>query len=273
MENNYLQHYGIAGMKWGVRRYQNADGSYTSAGRDRYGIKGYARDRMSAISNYRNRNRGIQDGYDREIGRIESRYKKGQSLSPSDLKRQSYAERRANSSWNDSRKQYRSDVKSANSKLTSDVKSRAANMKARMNTPEFKANARKVATVGGAVIASALAAYGGYKVAKAIQGKSYDKAYNAAKNWLSSSMGQRASSMSISQLKGHNQEVERVSKQLAQEASKNMRSVLSTLKGYDPTKAGIVNMYDQSNVNFVAEALGYLDSEARSNASYLRNFL
>lgn len=34
---NYLAHYGILGMKWGVRRYQNADGSLTSAGKERYG--------------------------------------------------------------------------------------------------------------------------------------------------------------------------------------------------------------------------------------------
>ena len=34
--NNYLQHYGIKGMKWGVRRYQNKDGSLTSAGKKRY---------------------------------------------------------------------------------------------------------------------------------------------------------------------------------------------------------------------------------------------
>lgn len=34
----YLAHHGIKGMKWGVRRYQNFDGSYTSAGRKRYGF-------------------------------------------------------------------------------------------------------------------------------------------------------------------------------------------------------------------------------------------
>lgn len=31
-----LQHHGIKGMKWGVRRYQNEDGSYTSTGKARY---------------------------------------------------------------------------------------------------------------------------------------------------------------------------------------------------------------------------------------------
>lgn len=36
MEND-LYHYGTKGMKWGVRRYQNHDGSLTSAGKKRYG--------------------------------------------------------------------------------------------------------------------------------------------------------------------------------------------------------------------------------------------
>lgn len=32
---NELYHYGVKGMKWGVRRYQNKDGTYTSAGKKR----------------------------------------------------------------------------------------------------------------------------------------------------------------------------------------------------------------------------------------------
>ena len=39
MDNNYVMHFGIKGMRWGVRRYQNKDGSLTPAGKVRYNVK------------------------------------------------------------------------------------------------------------------------------------------------------------------------------------------------------------------------------------------
>lgn len=60
MNENDLYHWGIKGMKWGVRRYQNADGSLTAAGRKRYtnsdgtlnekGKKYYAKERARLIA-------------------------------------------------------------------------------------------------------------------------------------------------------------------------------------------------------------------------------
>lgn len=40
MQSEELTHHGILGMKWGVRRFQNKDGSLTAAGKKRYGIDG-----------------------------------------------------------------------------------------------------------------------------------------------------------------------------------------------------------------------------------------
>lgn len=64
MTEQELYHHGILGQKWGVRRYQNQDGSYTAAGKERYGIedgkrrslKSYAleyKDRMDNKSRYK----------------------------------------------------------------------------------------------------------------------------------------------------------------------------------------------------------------------------
>lgn len=37
---NVICHHGIKGQRWGVRRYQNADGTWTEAGKRRYGESG-----------------------------------------------------------------------------------------------------------------------------------------------------------------------------------------------------------------------------------------
>ena len=44
---NALYHHGVKGQKWGVRRYQNKDGSLTPEGRKRLGLDDYDRDHNS----------------------------------------------------------------------------------------------------------------------------------------------------------------------------------------------------------------------------------
>jgi len=51
--NVQFLHYGVEGMKWGIRRYQNADGTLTPLGRTRAGkkaVKSYSKAADAAIS-------------------------------------------------------------------------------------------------------------------------------------------------------------------------------------------------------------------------------
>lgn len=65
MENNLLTHSGIKGMKWGVRRYQNKDGSLTDAGKKRYGVdakeKDYSEYDESKSTYYKKTKKGRDD--------------------------------------------------------------------------------------------------------------------------------------------------------------------------------------------------------------------
>lgn len=50
LDRDYLEHHGILGMKWGIRRYQNEDGSLTPEGERRYRETGYG-ERLAVAKN------------------------------------------------------------------------------------------------------------------------------------------------------------------------------------------------------------------------------
>lgn len=65
IDNEYLEHHGVKGQKWGVRRYQNEDGTLTDEGKKRYSnldskFKNnvYDHEYAIAVANYNNLKNG-----------------------------------------------------------------------------------------------------------------------------------------------------------------------------------------------------------------------
>ena len=140
--DNYLAHYGVQGMKWGVRNYQNADGTLTSAGRQRYGmrstqtinrLRGIAPTHNMAMNDYMRARTGLRA--DRMIGLNKAKSYKQERLSNARAEKRAGLKELRKSDNNF--KQY----KAAKNQIKSDFKAAKKDIKS-----EYKQNVKAVKT-------------------------------------------------------------------------------------------------------------------------------
>ena len=75
----YLAHHGILGQKWGIRRFQNEDGTLTPEGRERYQKKEYELARKTQKLSYRSNYDRMLD-YSKKSSTVAARAKELNSL-------------------------------------------------------------------------------------------------------------------------------------------------------------------------------------------------
>ncbi|MCF0232934.1 MAG: hypothetical protein HUJ63_11930 [Enterococcus sp.] len=142
-------------MKWGVRRYQNYDGTYTNSGRERYDI---------AKKNYKSAKKEYTKSFNKAYN------KNYQSLSP--LKKHREASTKRWEEAYDKAAQLRTAKKEYKQ-----VKKETGNQ---FDTDKLKTAAK----IGAAVAGTALAAYGTYKMANVIQVSRKTKAFRMAQEYV-----------------------------------------------------------------------------------------
>lgn len=169
--NDELYHHGIKGMKWGVRRYQNEDGTLTYAGKVRYGGVQNDDGSLKILKSDSKTTRTVKSDYNRMSDQeFMNKYSASKKTYLKRVQRQ--GDPYMHGPLAKAGKSLERTSQAAKSKIK-ETKAAIARIK---SDPEFKKKtetAKKVA-IGAAVVAGvALAAYGGYKLSKS---ESFNKA-------------------------------------------------------------------------------------------------
>lgn len=149
--NNELYHHGVKGMKWGVRRFQNPDGSLTEKGIKRYAQKGYAQDSYKSNKNVAGKIWDKTTGAHKIAG--ETMYNLS-SKKANKARAEQYLVEKNRGTKRNTKKSTEQSENTTTKKSLSDKQKRAIK-------------------VGAAAVGTALAAYGGYKLSKHIKQKAY----------------------------------------------------------------------------------------------------
>lgn len=149
---NELYHHGIKGQQWGIRRYQNPDGSYTEEGRKRYGIDAHGHASVAGTGRY------FKDKYSgMSVGAAKVAYKKESKAFEKDYRKQMHDRKKTKESREDVVKRLRE--KYGTIEYDSFIKSR-----------DSRANIGKIKIAAIATAAVATLGTAGFIASKAING-------------------------------------------------------------------------------------------------------